>query len=249
MRAMASSPLHWGAVALIVVAILLFGCGGSGGGPRADGGAPPADAPAGDDVPGGVAGMGGGPTGGASGAGGAGGAGRDAPVPVDTRALDTHPADAHTAPPDGRAHDAGQDRPAPDARPGRDAPAGRDTARDMIPPPPPPPDARPTTDQADPTTCSPGSACLRGESCQRACLGGRVDNCRCSDGRFYCTGCMAVDGGGSDARDFPNCTGNVSVDGKRCEAAGNVCDYPGPDGSKRLCVCGSAAPDLIWICQ
>lgn len=229
MRAMAVSPLLWAPVAVILVAA----CGGAGKGVNRRDAAPPSpdapgregDAPGGDDGP--------------------------APAPVDSSApqdQDARPfgdgraSDGRT--PDGRAPDAAADRAARhDA--GDDCPvAPRDGPRDMAPF----RDAR-AGDAMDPAACAPGASCPRGSMCQRGCLGGRIDTCRCSDGRYYCTGCVSVDGGGADARDFPNCSGNVSADGRRCDSPGSICDYPGPDGMKRLCVCGSAGSETVWVCQ
>lgn len=227
MPAMAVSPLFWAPVALA----LLCACGAGAGGTTGQDAKPsPGDAPvAASD-------LGGGP----------GGADSGGPSPSADAVSSEVRRSGDGRMGDGRAPDGGGGAAA-DRAGGLEAidclDAPRDAPRDMASP----RDSRP--DGMDPGHCSPGNSCTRGSMCQRSCLGGRLDTCRCSDGRYYCTGCVSVDGGGGDARDFPNCSGNMSVDGRRCDSAGAICDYPGADGMKRLCVCGSAGGEMNWVCQ
>jgi hypothetical protein len=97
-----------------------------------------------------------------------------------------------------------------------------------------------------PGDCFAGNKCSGETACQRACFDNRVNTCKCTDGRFFCTGCLVVDAG-TDARDFPNCGANAA--GKRCDKPGDVCDYRADGGAQLLCVCGTIGADHAWICQ
>jgi hypothetical protein len=96
--------------------------------------------------------------------------------------------------------------------------------------------------------CSAGHTCSANARCQRACIGQLIYRCSCADGRFVCTGCIAVDGGAPDLRGGPGiCAGDVA-EGRRCDTAGAVCQQRG-DGPQRLCACGELGANRIWICQ
>jgi hypothetical protein len=73
--------------------------------------------------------------------------------------------------------------------------------------------------------------------------------CQCLGDRLFCTTCEPLDAGaGQDGRDYPNCPGNASVSGRRCDDRGAVCDFPG-DAGLRLCVCADLGRDRLWVCQ
>jgi hypothetical protein len=107
-------------------------------------------------------------------------------------------------------------------------------------------DAKADAVQVKPNECFAGNKCSGGATCQYACFMGRVNTCSCADGHFFCTGCLTVDAG-ADARDFPDCGANAQ--GKRCNRAGDVCDYRADGGAQLLCVCGTIGTDHAWICQ
>jgi hypothetical protein len=96
--------------------------------------------------------------------------------------------------------------------------------------------------------CMAGGTCGPNAHCERQCAGQEVYRCICAEGHFVCTGCMAVDGGARDTGGTGTCAGNVSSQGRRCDQAGDVCQFAA-DGGSRLCACGDVGPQRIWICQ
>jgi hypothetical protein len=98
-----------------------------------------------------------------------------------------------------------------------------------------------------PRMCMAGHTCDGNARCQRSCFGGLVYRCSCAEGRFICTGCISVDAGTPDARMLASC-GASSVQGRRCDRSGAVCQYRS-DGGERLCVCGDVGQDRFWVCQ
>jgi hypothetical protein len=150
--------------------------------------------------------------------------------------LDAAPPPSEAIPADAveDAVEAGTDSSASDHEPDAGADAARDTR----------PDAGIPADR-----CFAGATCSGGGACLRPCFGERVNRCFCSGGRLFCTGCMSADAGAdTDARDFPNCEGNASVQGGGCRRRGDVCDFP-REAMQRLCVCADVGSDLVWICQ
>jgi hypothetical protein len=135
--------------------------------------------------------------------------------------------------------DAGLTAGPPDAPPDgrRDTREGRDAAADAA-----------ESDAKVPThACSAGHTCTGNTRCQRACFGQLIYRCSCADGRFVCTGCIAVDGGVPDLRGGPATCATDVADGRRCEMAGTVCQQRADP--QRLCACGDFGADRIWICQ
>jgi hypothetical protein len=96
--------------------------------------------------------------------------------------------------------------------------------------------------------CSAGHTCRGNTTCQRACFGQLLYRCSCADGRFVCTGCIAVDGGPPDLRGGPPTCAAEVTDGRRCDPAGAVCQQRG-DASQRFCACGDLMGNHVWICQ
>jgi hypothetical protein len=99
-----------------------------------------------------------------------------------------------------------------------------------------------------PRTCMAGATCGPNAHCERPCMGQEVYRCTCTEGYFVCTGCISVDGGVPDTGGAGFCAGNVSVQGRRCDHAGDVCHYS-VDAGQRLCACGDVGPQRLWICQ
>jgi hypothetical protein len=162
---------------------------------------------------------------------------------------DAAPADAPREP-DAEADRASVDAPADIVTPAPDV-VSRETRpveppRDTAPPRDAESDLKPDVVTVKPNECFAGNKCSVGATCQYACFDRRVNTCSCADGHFFCTGCLTVDAG-TDARDFPDCGANAQ--GKRCNKAGDVCDYRSDGGGQLLCVCGTVGTDHAWICQ
>jgi hypothetical protein len=112
-------------------------------------------------------------------------------------------------------------------------------------PPDAPVDAGPAVSPRD---CSAGHTCSGNARCQRACIGGLIYRCSCTEGHFVCTGCISIDGGASDVRGGPGpCAAGVGSQ-RRCDMAGAVCQQR-TDGAQKLCACGDLGPDRLWVCQ
>jgi hypothetical protein len=137
--------------------------------------------------------------------------------------------------------------PALDARPGVDLSLDVPSA-----------DARPDAQEREAglRSCQAGGLCRGDGRCERGCVGQQVYRCTCTEGRYVCTGCISVDGGGGPDRvagpdagpAVATCAGNLSQAGLRCAHPGDVCHYRG-DGGQRLCACGVVGSDRLWICQ
>jgi hypothetical protein len=95
--------------------------------------------------------------------------------------------------------------------------------------------------------CSAGHTCTGNARCERGCFGSLVYRCSCADGRFICTGCIAVDGGAPDVRSGPGLCATDVAEGHHCDPAGAVCQQR--SDPQRLCACGDFGSDRIWICQ
>jgi hypothetical protein len=147
------------------------------------------------------------------------GVGDDAGVPVDRAQL----VDIDTA----------ADAPASDGRRVADGRARLDAGREAGHP---------------PHTCVAGGLCGAAARCERSCNGQEIYRCTCAEGRFICTGCFSVDAGVPDVARTGTCAGNVSLQGRRCDQAGDVCQFAA-DGGARLCACGDVGPERLWICQ
>jgi hypothetical protein len=98
--------------------------------------------------------------------------------------------------------------------------------------------------------CMAGAMCGPNARCERSCQGQQIYRCTCAEGHFVCTGCIGVDGGVRDVGGAGTCAGNVSLQGRRCDHAGDVCQYTSNAGAgQRLCACGDVGPQRLWICQ